>query len=170
MKGYLVTFGVATIAISFIAGALYLTSSYDEYQSRLHALGVGPDASIMMYDVVKWQFAKILGGGIISGGWAGLGRHSKRSARPWEMSLRSPLPRRSPGFPRIQPPEVARLACLQLGHTQRACVRGQSHRPAPISKSPTREKVRAVPNQIREMIQKESYFLCRSSSRFLPHR
>ena len=69
MKGYLVTLGVATIAISIIGGTLYLSSSYDEYQSRLHALGVGPDAPIMMYDVVKWQFAKILGGGIISGGW-----------------------------------------------------------------------------------------------------
>jgi|SRR5215469_7955020 len=69
MKAYLVTFGVATIAISIIGGALYLSSSYDEYQSRLHALGASPDAPIMMYDVAKWQFAKILGGGIISGGW-----------------------------------------------------------------------------------------------------
>lgn len=69
MKGYLVTFGVATMAISIIGGVLYLSSGYDEYQSRLHAVGVGPDAPIMMYDVAKWQFAKILGGGIISGGW-----------------------------------------------------------------------------------------------------
>ena len=69
MKGYLVILGVATIAISIIGGTLYLSSGYDEYQSRLHALGVGPDAPIMMYDVVKWQFAKILGGGIIWGGW-----------------------------------------------------------------------------------------------------
>ena len=69
MKGYLVVLGVATIAISIITGALYLSSSYVEYQSRLHALGVGPDAPIMMYDVVKWHFAKTLGGGIISGGW-----------------------------------------------------------------------------------------------------
>ncbi|HEX8879847.1 MAG TPA: hypothetical protein VF749_07450 [Candidatus Acidoferrum sp.] len=69
MKGYLVTLGIATIAISIIGGGLYLSSSYDEYQSRLHTLGVGPDAPIMMYDVAKWQFAKILGGGFISGGW-----------------------------------------------------------------------------------------------------
>lgn len=69
MKGYLVTFGVATMAISIIGGVLYLSSGYDEYQSRLHAVGVGPDAPVMMYDVAKWQFAKILGGGIISGGW-----------------------------------------------------------------------------------------------------
>ena len=69
MKRYLVIFGVATIAISVIGGALYLSSGYDEYQSRLHAFGVAPDAPIMMYDVAKWQFAKILGGGIISGGW-----------------------------------------------------------------------------------------------------
>lgn len=69
MKGYLITFGVALIAISLMGGLLYLSSSYDEYQTRLHAVGVGPDAPIMMYDVAKWQFAKILGGGIISGGW-----------------------------------------------------------------------------------------------------
>jgi hypothetical protein len=69
MKGYLVTFGVATIAISIIGGALCLSSGYDEYQGRLHALGVAPDAPIVMYDLAKWQFAKILGGGIISGGW-----------------------------------------------------------------------------------------------------
>ena len=69
MKAYLVTFGVATIAISIIGGVLYLSSNYDEYQSRLHAFGASPDAPIMMYDVAKWQLAKILGGAIIFGGW-----------------------------------------------------------------------------------------------------
>jgi hypothetical protein len=69
MRGYLITFGVAIIVISIIGGVLYLSASYDKYQSRLHALGAAPDAPIAMFDVAKWQFAKILGGGIISGGW-----------------------------------------------------------------------------------------------------
>ena len=86
------------------------------------------------------------------------------------MSLEKPLPGNGPGFPRIQALEAATLACLQLKHTQRVFFCGQSHRPAAISKSPTRKKVRAVPNQIRKMIQKRSYFSRRSSSRLLLHR
>ncbi len=69
MKGYLIALGAAIIAISIIGGAIYLSVSYDEYQGRLHALGAGPDAPITLYEVAKWQFAKILGGGIIFGGW-----------------------------------------------------------------------------------------------------
>ena len=69
MRGYLIMFGVAIMAISIVGGALYLSASYNEYQSRLHALGAAPDAPIAIFDVAKWQFAKILGGGIISGGW-----------------------------------------------------------------------------------------------------
>jgi len=80
MKGYLLTFGVATIAISIIGGALCLSSGYDEYQGRLHALGVAPDAPIVMYDLAKWQFAKILGGGIISYG----------TGLDWEDARRDP--------------------------------------------------------------------------------
>ena len=85
------------------------------------------------------------------------------------MSFESPLLGR-PGFPRIQAADAAGLACVQHGQTQRGFFRGQSHRPAPISRSPTREKTRAVPDQISEMIQKESYFPCSSSCRLLPHR
>ena len=85
------------------------------------------------------------------------------------MSFERPLLGR-PGFPRIQAVDAAGLACVQHGQNQRGFFRGQSHRPAPISRSPTREKTRAVPNQISEMIQKESYFLCRSSCSLLPHR
>src|SRR6516225_865077 len=110
MKGYLVTFGVATIAISIIGGVLYLSSNYDEYQSRLHAFGASPDAPIMMYDVAKWQFAKILGGAIIFGGWIfgsllmGLGWIGKTLEEIRETiggELAENLPGKSPGFPRI---------------------------------------------------------------------
>ncbi len=69
MKRYLITTGAAIIAISLIAGAIYLSVSYDEYQGRLHALGAGPDAPISVYEAAKWQFARILGTGIIFGGW-----------------------------------------------------------------------------------------------------
>ena len=69
MKGYLITLGAAIIAISIIGGAIYLSLSYDEYQGRLHALGAGPDAPITLYEVAKWQVARILGGGIIFWGW-----------------------------------------------------------------------------------------------------
>lgn len=43
----------------------------------------------------------------------------------------------SPTQATLQAPEAAGLASVQLGHTQRAFLRGQSHRPTPISKSPT---------------------------------
>lgn len=68
MKGYLIMLGVAIIAISLVGGSLYLSSSFDTYQARLHALGAQPGAPITLYDVIKWQFAEVLGGGIIFGG------------------------------------------------------------------------------------------------------
>ena len=68
MKGYLIALGVAIIAMSIIGGAFYLSGSYDAYQSRLHALGVSPGTPLTMFDEAKWQFARILGGGIIFGG------------------------------------------------------------------------------------------------------
>lgn len=68
MKGYLIALGVGIIAVSIIGGAIYLSASYDEYQSRLHALGAPPGAPVVMFDEAKWQFARILGGGIIFGG------------------------------------------------------------------------------------------------------
>ena len=68
MKNYLIVLGVAMVAISVVGGSLYLSSSYSTYQGRLHDLGAQPGAPITLYDTVKWQFALVLGGGIIFGG------------------------------------------------------------------------------------------------------
>jgi hypothetical protein len=68
MKGYLSILGVAIIVISIVGGSFYLSGSYSTYQARLHALGVQPGSPITLSDEVKWQFAQILGGGIIFGG------------------------------------------------------------------------------------------------------
>jgi hypothetical protein len=65
----LITFGVAIIALSIVGGAIYLSLSYNEFQGRLHALGAGPNAPISLYEVAKWQVARVLGTAIIFGGW-----------------------------------------------------------------------------------------------------
>jgi hypothetical protein len=65
MKRYLITFGTIIIVLSILGGALYLSSGYDEYQSRIRALGAGP---VTLYDLAKWQFARILGTAMIVGG------------------------------------------------------------------------------------------------------
>ena len=46
-----------------------MSFSYEEYQSHLRALGAAAGPTTTLYDVAKWQFARILGGGIIFGGW-----------------------------------------------------------------------------------------------------
>ena len=68
MKSYLITLGVAIIVVSVVGGSLHLSSSYSTYQSRLHPLDAQSAAPITVYDIAKWQFALVLGGGIIFGG------------------------------------------------------------------------------------------------------
>jgi hypothetical protein len=68
MKGYLIMLGVAILVISIVGGSLYLSSSYNTYQSRLHEMGAQPGASVTLFDETTWQFAQVLGGGIIFGG------------------------------------------------------------------------------------------------------
>ena len=68
MRSYLIVLGVAILVISVVGGSLYLSSCYGDYQQRLHALGAQAGAPITLYDTVKWQFAQVLGGGIIFGG------------------------------------------------------------------------------------------------------
>ena len=68
MKGYLALVGVAILALSVIGGSLYLSGSYNAYQARLHELGAQPGSSVTLFDQTKWQFAEVLGGGIIFGG------------------------------------------------------------------------------------------------------
>lgn len=68
MKGYLMLMGVAILVISVVGGSLYLSGSYNTYQTRLHELGAQPGSAVTFYDQAKWQFAQVLGGGIICGG------------------------------------------------------------------------------------------------------
>jgi len=68
MKGYLIVLGAVVITLSVIAGALYLSGSYEEYERRLQALGAPAGSPMTLMDQAKWQFAKIVGTGIIAGG------------------------------------------------------------------------------------------------------
>lgn len=68
MKGYLILLGVVIVTLSIIGGALYLSSSYDQYQRHLQAVGAPPGAPITLFDMAKWEFAKLVGGGILFGG------------------------------------------------------------------------------------------------------
>ena len=68
MKGYLVMLGAAILVISIVGGSLYLSGSYNTYETRLRELGAQPGSSITLFDQTKWQFAQVLGGGIIFGG------------------------------------------------------------------------------------------------------
>ena len=68
MKGYLIMLGAAILVISVVGGSLYLSSSYHTYETRLRELGAQPGSSITLFDQTKWQFAQVLGCGIIFGG------------------------------------------------------------------------------------------------------
>ena len=68
MKGYLIILGVAILVISIVSGSLYLSGSYHAYETRLRELGAQPGSSVTLFDETKWQFAQILGTGIIFGG------------------------------------------------------------------------------------------------------
>jgi len=61
--------GVAILVISVVGGSLYLSGSYNAYQTRLHEMGAQPGSAVTFYDQTKWQFAQVLGGGIICGGF-----------------------------------------------------------------------------------------------------
>jgi len=68
VKGYLIILGVAILVISIVSGSLYLSGSYHAYETRLRELGAQPGSSVTLFDETKWQFAQILGTGIIFGG------------------------------------------------------------------------------------------------------
>ena len=68
MKGYLIMLGTAILVISLVGGSLYLSGSYNTYETRLRELGAQPGSSITLFDQTKWQFAQVLGCGIIFGG------------------------------------------------------------------------------------------------------
>jgi hypothetical protein len=68
MNRYLMLLGVAIIVFSLAGGSLELVDSYNQYQSHLRIVGgVGP-TSMSVLDEAEWQFARLVGGGIIMGG------------------------------------------------------------------------------------------------------
>src|SRR6516165_6255329 len=68
MKGYLIMLGAAILVISIVGGSLYLSGSYNTYETRLRELGAQPGSSVTLFDQTKWQFAQVLGCAIIFGG------------------------------------------------------------------------------------------------------
>jgi hypothetical protein len=68
MKGYLMMLGVAILVLSVVGGSIYLSASHTAYETRLHELGAQPGSSVTLFDQTKWQFAQVLGGGIVFGG------------------------------------------------------------------------------------------------------
>lgn len=68
LKSYLIMLGAAILVISVVGGSLYLSGSYNAYETRLRELGAQPGSSVTLFDQTKWQFAQVLGCGIIFGG------------------------------------------------------------------------------------------------------
>ena len=68
MKGYLIVLGALIVTMSLVGGALYLSGSYEQYQRRLQEVGAPAGSSMTVVDLAKWEFAKLVGGGILFGG------------------------------------------------------------------------------------------------------
>ena len=74
MKRYLNLLAVVIMVVGVVGGALYLSSSYNEYYARLRTLGATPGAQIAMFEDIKWGVSRVLGGAMIFGGviWGSL--------------------------------------------------------------------------------------------------
>lgn len=68
MNRYLMLLGVAIIVFSIAGGSLEIANSYNQYQSHVHVSGVADTNPMSVLDEVQWQFARLVGGGIIMGG------------------------------------------------------------------------------------------------------
>jgi ABC-type Na+ efflux pump permease subunit len=101
MKGYLIMLGAAILVISVVGGSLYLSGNYNTYETRLRELNAQPGSSVTLFDQTKWQFAQVLGCGIIFGGlifgsmlmglgWIGKTLEQVRDLLAGEMAQGSP--------------------------------------------------------------------------------
>src|SRR2546422_9110999 len=68
MKSYLIVLGAIVVTLSIIGGAMYLSGNYEEYQRRLQAMNAPAGSPITLFDLAKWEFAKLVGGGMLAGG------------------------------------------------------------------------------------------------------
>jgi hypothetical protein len=68
MRKYLIVLGAIVVTVSIVGGGLYLSASYDDYQRRLQALAAPAGSPLTMMDLVKWQFARVVGTAMLVGG------------------------------------------------------------------------------------------------------
>jgi hypothetical protein len=68
MSRYLMLLGVVIIVFSVAGGSIEISSSYNDYQSRLHVSGVPGSNPLTVLDEARWQFARLIGGAVIAGG------------------------------------------------------------------------------------------------------
>lgn len=68
MSRYLMLLGVAIIAFSIAGGSIEISGSYNEYQTHLRVSGTPGTNPLTVLDDARWQFARLIGGGIIMGG------------------------------------------------------------------------------------------------------
>jgi hypothetical protein len=68
MNRYLMLLGVAIIVFSIAGGSLQLGNSYNQYQSHIQISGAPGTNPLSVLDEAQWQFARLVGGGIIMGG------------------------------------------------------------------------------------------------------
>jgi hypothetical protein len=68
MNRYLMLLGIAIVVFSLAGGSIELSSSYNEYQSHIHAAGGATGTPLTALDEARWQVTRLVGGGIIAGG------------------------------------------------------------------------------------------------------
>lgn len=68
MNRYLMLLGIAIIVFSLAGGSVEISNSYNQYQSHLHVSGAPGTNPLTVFDEVQWQFARLVGGAIITGG------------------------------------------------------------------------------------------------------
>lgn len=68
MNRYLMLLGVAIIVFSLAGGSLQIANSYNQYQSHIQFSGAPGTNPLSVLDEAQWQFARLVGGGIIMGG------------------------------------------------------------------------------------------------------
>lgn len=68
MNRYLMLLGVVIIVFSIAGGSLEIANGYNQYQSHVQVSGPPGTSPLNVFDEVQWQFARLVGVGIIMGG------------------------------------------------------------------------------------------------------
>jgi hypothetical protein len=67
MHRYLMLLGIAIIVFGVAGGSVELSSSYDQYRSRIQATGGATGSPMTALDEARWQVARVIGGAVIAG-------------------------------------------------------------------------------------------------------